>query len=262
MDTVSLNASDSACVVTVGAGLGHTPWGWRLEGPNHQCTQDNLLIPGRLSHLGTSLVIRAAPSRKDLRTLIQALLGVNRRVASAMVSTWLPRGPDKAGAQRTTHTLTESHPLHVSSRYADRHALSFQASVAVSQLPTPDMARGWLPKQRHRRSAPVLYLLSNAGQLSLWLVCPVSTTSFLKGPGSEVSCCPSAQSLCPQGFPTLVNHSTCQPAQCRALDAAHEAPAMRSSASRCQDSEPTLRILFPKTHNYNQGTLIRSVYEC
>ena len=121
-----------SCVVTVGAGLGHTPWGRRLEGPNHQCTQDNLLIPDRLSHLGTSPVIRAAPSRKDLRTLIQALLGVNRRVTSAMVSTWLPRGPNRAGAQRTTHTLTESHPLHVSSKNADRHALSFQASVAVS----------------------------------------------------------------------------------------------------------------------------------
>ena len=34
-------------------------------------------------------------------------------------------------------------------------------------LPAPDMTRGWLPKQRHRRSAPVLYLLTDVGQLSL-----------------------------------------------------------------------------------------------
>ena len=73
-----------SCVVTVGAGLGHTPWGQRLEGPNHQCTQYNLLIPGRPRHLGTSPVTRAALSRKDLRALIQALLGVNRRVATAL----------------------------------------------------------------------------------------------------------------------------------------------------------------------------------
>ena len=127
-------------------------------------------LSNRLSHLGTSPVIWVVPNKEDLRTLIQALPGVNRRVASTMVSTWLPQGPQRAGAQRshqrTTHTLTESHPLHVSSRSAGRHALSFQASVAVSQLPAPDMTQGWLPTQRHQRSAPVLYLLSDAGQLS------------------------------------------------------------------------------------------------